>query len=484
MPVLGLLSGLALNYRRPVGGTPEAGVLTPPTGWVQTLDEPFSRAATFGVEALDPAIWKQRSFGGSAHNGSSTWDEGAQTQSTGTTIRIHSRNVNGAWKVDGFLKGIQNTDPAAYGYDKGYLQFHARTRIRLSHAIAPGVGGYALFWQADNVWGSELDILEAPGRIKNRADATMHWDSRGQYDLQTNDEQSTSEVSIDLTQWNDFDMVRTFTFGPDGTPKATIQVAINGILMQSKEGWTDNQWLCKPMVPGYASYVAPDIPGVRDWYGLPTSETPADTWIEVDYLKIWEPEAGSVPITKSISFAPSEPGTLTPAAGGGTVTWNTTINTTGITNLSYAIVSGPPTYAFRTITDTTTTGSKAVSIAFQNSGEFVKAYETGNIQAFAVDSGAVTIGVAPVGRTLTVNPFEPGSRAAGVLPTTVTTTGISSITWAVVNPGTYSWAMNGTTNTSGSVVINPNYTATGQFLKVFDTNDYTFVQDCGQVTIV
>lgn len=484
MPVLCLLSGLALNYRRPAGGTPEAGVLAPPAGWVQTLDEPFSRTATFGVEALDPAIWKQRSSGGSAHNGSSTWDNGAQTESTGTTLKIHSKNVGGAWRVDGFLKGIQNSNPAAYGYDKGYLQFHARTRIRLSHAIAPGVGGYFLFWQADNAWGSELDILETPGQTKNRADATVHWDSRGQYDLGSNNEQSTSEVIADLTQWTVFDTVRTFVFGPDGTPKATIQESINGVLMPSKTGWTDNLYICKPMVPGYASYVAPDIPGVRDWYGLPTSETPADSWIEVDYLKIWEPVSGTVPVTKSISFSPSDPGTLTPASGGTTVTWNTTINTTGITNLSWAIVGGPPTYAFRTITDTTTTGSKAIAPVFQNSGEFIKAYETGNIESYAVDSGSVTIGIAPTGRNLTINPFNPGSRAAGVLATTITTTGITSITWAVVNPGTYSWAMNGTVNTSGSVVINPNYTATGQFLKVFDTNDSSFVQDCGAVTIV
>jgi hypothetical protein len=116
------------------------------------------------------------------------------------------------------------------------------------------------------------------------------------------------------------------------------------------------------------------------------------------------------------------------------------------------------------------------------SGEFIKAWEFGNLSLFR-DSGAVTITSPTQQRTLSISPQNPGSRPAGVWPVTVTSTNIATLTWVVVNPD-FTWATGGQdVNTTGSVTVNPNFTVTGQFFKVFPKNDTSLQVNSGQVTI-
>lgn len=479
MPLISLNSGF--RPRLSVAPTVVTNAYDPPAGWVQTFHDPFTQPATTGVNALDPAIWKHRSFGsGNAHQGAATWDNGNSTQSTGTTLRVHTRRVNGAWKVDGFLAGIQNTNPSGYAYHPGYGEFHQRFRARMTNA-GRGVGAYQVMWPLpDNKWGIEIDVLETPGATKNRSDSTMHWDSRGLYDLNTNNEYRTRSLNVDLTQYHVWDCRRTFSV-IDGIVHASIRVWVDGVECGPAPEWLNNRWLTTRTVPGFASYVAPS--SAYNWYTAPDSTSPADSWIEAEELSIWEP-SGTPVVTKSLSVSPYNPGTLNETSAGAGVTWNTTIKSTGVTAVDWAIVGPAPNYTQRNlISNVATTGDLAVSPNFKADGEFIKTWETGNTSLEAI-SGAVTINESTTAtRSLKIDPFSPGSRPAGPLATTVTTTGITSITWVVVNPD-YSWTNGGTpVATTGSVVVNPNYTVTGQFLKVFDTNDSSYKVDGNPVTI-
>lgn len=482
MPLISLNNGFRPGRRVPASVV--ANAFDPPAGWVRTFQDNFTQPATYGVNALDPAKWKHRSFGsGNAHQGAATWDNGNSTESTGTTLRVHTRRVNGAWKVDGFLAGIQMTDPAGYAYHPGYGEFHQRFRARMVNA-GRGVGAYECMWPLpSNKWGIEIDVLETPGAVKNKADATMHWDSRGLYDLNTNNEYRTRSLTVDLTQYNVWDCRRIFEL-IDGIVYASVYVWVNGIACGPAPEWIRNRWLTTRTVPGFASYVAP--PDAYNWYTAPDSSSPPDSYIEAEELEIWEPPTGGgTPIvTKSINISPGNPGTLNETSAGSGAIWNTSIVTNGISAVNWAIVGPAPSYTQRNLqSNVATTGNLPIAPRFMANGEFVKAWETASPTRETI-SGPVTLNPSTVAtRSLSVSPSSPGSRPAGPLATTITTTGITSITWVLVNPD-FSWPNGGTqVPTTGSVTINPNYTTSGQFLKVFDTNDSTYKVDCNPVTI-
>lgn len=483
MPLLALHAGLAGIYKNAAVTPPQSGLpYDPPVGWVKTFEDDFTQPATTGVNAIDGSKWKQRSFGTGLATGGAAYNNGGNNlQSTGTTARFLTTRVNNTWYVDGIQQGFQNSDPGGFGYAAGYGEFHVRFRSRFSQLYMPGIGGLALMWPATNKWTSEIDILETPGTNKNQALSVIHYDSRGLKDLGSNNEQNGQFQYPDMSVYHVWDCRRIYTIGADGITRATIRVWIDGVQTPVTAAWTNNQWLTEPMVPGIASYV--NSPG-WDAYTYPDNTTPISSYLEVDYFYIWEP-SGTTPTpgtSKSISLSPVSPGSLTESSPGAGVTWTTNVNTVGITSISWVVVS-PGTFAFRdAVVTVPTTGTVQIKPVFKNSGEFVKVFEAGDINR-SVDSGQVTLVAGTQTRTLNFSPRDPGTRPAGTLTTTVTTTGISSITWVVVN-GDYSWTSGGTTvPTTGSVVINPNFTATGQFLKVFDANDIGFAADGGQITI-
>lgn len=195
------------------------------------------------------------------------------------------------------------------------------------------------------------------------------------------------------------------------------------------------------------------------------------------------PDTGT-PIPKTITFSPTSPGTVTATSTNFAYQWRTNITTTGITRLSWVIVSSNGANR-SAVTTVDTTGSVQISPVFLNTGEFVRAFEENNL-VVAKDSSSITIApYTPANKTLSFTPLNPGSITAGTLNVTVTTTGIASITWAVVNSdANYTWSQSASVATNGSVVISPVFTATGQFLKVLDTSDFSVSLDGGQVTIV
>ena len=483
MVLLALQSNLAGVIRRGVALPPPRADNDPPAGWVQTMADDFSLPAARGNAALDGAIWKHKNFGtgSGVHNGSSSWNGGQNIESTGSTIRIHSTRVNGAWFVDGFQMGIQNTNPSGYGYHPGYTQFHFRFRFRMSHLNARGVGAYVLHWPATNKWSSEYDWVETPGAQKNRIDATMHWDSRGLGDLNTNNQQQTlTKNNIDLTQWVVMDVRRTYIV-ENGITYATIEIWINGEKQISPAGWIKNQWLVEPIVPGAASYVAPNLTWAQNWYTVPDANTPNDSWIEIDYMYNWEPTGTAVPVTKTITLNPLNPGNINQATAGASVTWNTSVVTQNISSITWQVFDSAGV-ARGSPTTVATTGNVTITPTFVATGDRVRAWETSDTSRI-VESGAVTL-IAPTTRSITLDPQNPGTVTAGVaVPINVITTGITSFTYVVVNAN-FSWTSAGNVRTTtGERVINPTFTATGQFLKVFDTNDSTFEKNSGPVTI-
>lgn len=487
MPLLAMQSGLAgiLRKKNTVSVPPPANAYDPPAGWVAapTMNDNFTRSAQFGQDALDPALWKHRNFGRYFMHDAAYSDNANQIEATGSTIKVHVKRVGNEWRTDGWLGGSQNTDAGAYGYNVGVLEFHHRFRMRMSHYLSPGVGGYHLAWEASGNWGQEFDWVETPGRNKSRCATVMHWDSRGQYDLGSNNEFSAVNTDIDLTQWHVWDCRRTFRT-INGVVHATIEVWIDGVKLIDPGGWTDNQWMTRPVVFGPAGFVATtNRQDVVDWYTAPSAESPTSSHMEFDYMLTWVPGGGGggTPApAKSISLSPANPGTIVEPSPGASVTWNTTINSSGFTNLSYSVESAGGVEYPESIVNTTTTGSKAVTATFKATGDKFYAWETLNYDNVNVVTQPVTI--ASSSRSIVLDPHEPGTRAAGPMAITVTTTGITNITWALVNPD-YAWVSNTAVATSGSVVINPNFTTTGQFVKVFDTNDASFAVDSGAVTI-
>lgn len=314
-------------------------VYDPPDTWVKTFSDDFTMPAGFGPNSVDSTIWRQPNYGnGLAHNGSSYWNSGNNLEATGTSIKIHTKfdAASNTWKVDGFQAGYQNADPAGGGYFAGFQEFHYRFRARYSHAVAPGVGGYACHWPASNKWSSELDWMETPGDNKTRVDVTAHWDSRGLHDLNSNNEMKTVTVNnLDLTQFHIWDCRRTYAL-VNNVLKATVDVWIDGIKVPTPAEWQNNAYLTDAMMPGFAGYVAPNFQWAIDWYGLTKANTPSDSYMEIDYAYIWTPPAGS-PTVKNITINPTSPGSISETSPGSGVPWSTNVTTDNVNNLTYQV---------------------------------------------------------------------------------------------------------------------------------------------------
>jgi hypothetical protein len=97
----------------------------------------------------------------------------------------------------------------------------------------------------------------------------------------------------------------------------------------------------------------------------------------------------------------------------------------------------------------------------------------------------------PPQRSMSFSPSSPGTiqeqvAGAGVQwTTTITSTGLTSVSWVVVENGTWAWRGSPTAvATNGSVQITATLLKSGDFIKVMDTSDFNFQVDSGQVTIL
>lgn len=563
----------------------------PPSNYVAALIDDFTMPATWGVDALDESKWRIRGYDNyQPNNTTAKFSRGAMLESTGNSIRIHTKwnNSTGEWDIDGFQESGGNTGESWHSEGRG--ECHVRFRARYSHGYAPGVGGYALLWPAANDWSSEIDILEMPsaetGGDKTIADATVHFSPGGGYDLGSDHSFDVAKMTgVNLSQYHIWDMRRTYET-VDGDVQATVRVWIDGVEMDAPSSFQSNSFLDENMVFGAATYV-----GYEDnWYGRPNGDTPNESFFELDYVYIYVPGSGAVtqtitinnspgtltettagqgadwtasisttgsltaleyavfnssgvaytnwvaftlstnpmgvlvrmrntgdvlkvrksgdsgimatstavtltteattgPGSKSISIVPYSPGNLTETSPGAGATWNTTITTQNIARVAWVVVQPGPSFAWRQpVFEADTTGSVNISVTFLASGEFVKAMDASDYN-IVTDSGTATIGEAtpePGGRSLGLSPNDPGSRAAGVWNTSIISTGITRVGWVVVGPApSYAWTTSpNELDTTGTVNISPEFTQSGQFVKVMDMNDTAYTADSGNVTII
>ena len=107
--------------------------------------------------------------------------------------------------------------------------------------------------------------------------------------------------------------------------------------------------------------------------------------------------------------------------------------------------------------------------------------------------GGTEAPIAPPVETVTfaLSPQGLGSATeqtagAGVtIPVTITTTGLARVSWVVVGPGpSYTWLIDPVTvNTTGSVVVNPNFRVNQSFLKVFNPDNLEQAHDSGPLSL-
>jgi hypothetical protein len=118
----------------------------------------------------------------------------------------------------------------------------------------------------------------------------------------------------------------------------------------------------------------------------------------------------------------------------------------------------------------------------QNDAGWLSANPTVNPPPIPADP--VTTPAPSGGPSLSMTPSSPGTLASGAaFNFTITSSGISNVTYVVVNPN-YSWVNAGTAvATSGSVNASVTFTQTGQFVKVFDTNNTSTEFNSDPVTI-
>ena len=82
------------------------------------------------------------------------------------------------------------------------------------------------------------------------------------------------------------------------------------------------------------------------------------------------------------------------------------------------------------------------------------------------------------GFSITLNPSNPGSRAAGIWNTVATYTGVTNFHWVVQNGADYNWTwetqpVTGPVPGNGQVNIAAPFTRTGQFVSCLDADNIT-----------
>jgi hypothetical protein len=359
----------------------------PPSGWNLAFTDDFVRTARTGVESLDGTKWKHRSYGGTAHRGSSMWNNGVSHEATGTTVRVHvKKGADGIWYVDGFQQG-KSTVVGDWAYHPGYGEFHTQFRCRYSHKRAPGVGAYALMWEATDNWGSELDWLEMPGEYKTQALATVHQDFTGEYKLYgklpdgtDRDKYSSAYKTVDLSLWHTWDCRRTYEL-IDGVLHATIRIWIDGEEMVTPNNWKKSKFLTRNMVFGAASFVCPQE--LAGWYTVPGVNTPNDSWMELDYVYIWAPDSGA-PVSGgdgSTATSTYSLSAMNPTIG----TWNVNINQTNVTSLTWIVIGPAPNYTQYPAAGeegpsviSAPVASNPIAPVFTGPGQVLKYWKTGN----------------------------------------------------------------------------------------------------------
>ena len=252
----------------PSGGGGGSGGTTPPAGWVRAVFDPMDKVGE-GEAAINTAIWSQPSYGdGQAHNGAGQWAGTDGWVGTADGLQCHVWHDGNAWRMSGM-----NARHLSFG------QAHVRFKMKLSHAHAPGIGAYVLFYPVTDEWTTEIDIVELPGADKTKLEAAVHVITNGV------DDSGTAAIDgHDLTQWRTIDFRRAY-----GAGGATCRMWVDGVpyVQDWNPRFTDNPGLMEQMMPGIAGYAAwPDVYG---WYSAPDASTPQRWWMTVKDFEVFVP---------------------------------------------------------------------------------------------------------------------------------------------------------------------------------------------------
>jgi hypothetical protein len=268
--------------RKPATPDPAADL---PAGWSMVVSREFDEApvGTWGAAAAGPNGWApvEGGFGSAAAGlGAARWMRGGLLEAVPSSLRIHTHYnpPSGEWLVD----GIQQMGYAGAAHP-GYGEFHVRFGVQCSAAMR-GVGPFVAMRPAAG-WGCEWTLFEVPdGGV---AATAVHSDRTGRGSLSLSGDQfSQVRMNADVGAVHVIDARRTFR-SVAGQTAANFRYWLNGNEIGAQDAfWRDNPFAIDRLVFMATGFVAG--PPAR-FYSLPDATTPADSWTEISFLRIWAP---------------------------------------------------------------------------------------------------------------------------------------------------------------------------------------------------
>ncbi|KAA5611574.1 cellulase family glycosylhydrolase [Rhodovastum atsumiense] len=244
-----------------------------------------------------------------------------------------------------------------------------------------------------------------------------------------------------------------------------------------------------------------------------------------DYLTVRKPGTDSVrtysdPVTVNpyvppvvefqATLSPSSPDSL-PAAPDGSAEWTITVTTKGGDSFEWAVFTAQNwgRNAWALVTGSST--GKQIKVPFRASGDYLVVRKPGDdskkfysqkvtlisvsswgIVAKAQATSAATLASKQAGHYVRLNPWSPGTLVesiqgqGAVWNVQVDTNGVSRVAYVVVKSSDFSWRSSATVVSvppSKAVMIAPRLMATGDFVKVWDADDFNVTTDSGVCTI-
>jgi hypothetical protein len=257
-----------------------------PAAWSLVVSQEFDEvpAGTWGALAAGPNGWAPvtAAFGSAAAGlGTARWMRGGLLEAVPGSVRIHTHYnpPSGEWLVDGFQQAGYAGAP-----HPGYGEFHLRVGVQCSARAMRGIGPFIAMRPAGGGWGCEWTLFEAPdGGV---AAAAVHSDQSGRGSLTHGDRFSQVRVAADLSALHIIDARRTFR-SVAGQTVATFRYWLDNVEIGGRDSfWRDNPFAIDRLVFIATGFVAG--PRAR-FYSLPDATTPADSWTEVSFLRIWAP---------------------------------------------------------------------------------------------------------------------------------------------------------------------------------------------------
>ena len=224
-------------------------------GWKQIFNDDFN---SFDSTKWDKCYWWMTDGGCTSANGELEWYQSDDAYVTNGMLQLKAerRSVNGHEYTSGMIDSYHKFT-FTYGYMEARLQ------------IPKGQGLWPAFWAIpEDRWPPEIDAMEILGNDPNTAYFGFHYpNSNG-----TNDHSGTN--------WTGPDFSAGFhTFAVDWEPDVMIWY-IDGV---ERQRYTDTSH-----IPNIPLYLVANLAVGGDWPGNPDSTTPFPSYMNVDYIRVWQ----------------------------------------------------------------------------------------------------------------------------------------------------------------------------------------------------